>query len=93
MDAASIGDLLQLALGTAFDLAAPMLFAGLIVGFGISIVQAATQIQEVTLVFIPKMMAVGVTMWLWGPSMYENLLRLVREVTVHISQVSQLGGF
>ncbi|NEV60502.1 flagellar biosynthesis protein FliQ [Thiorhodococcus minor] len=40
-------------------LAAPPLLAGLIVGLAISLLQAATQIQEMTLTFIPKLVAVG----------------------------------
>lgn len=40
-------------------LAAPPLLTGLIVGLAISLLQAATQIQEMTLTFIPKLVAVG----------------------------------
>ncbi|NEX20126.1 flagellar biosynthesis protein FliQ [Thiorhodococcus mannitoliphagus] len=40
-------------------LAAPPLLTGLIVGLVISLLQAATQIQEMTLTFIPKLVAVG----------------------------------
>lgn len=92
MEPKEIGDLLQLAIQTTFDLAAPMLIAGLVIGFLVSIVQAATQIQEVTLVFIPKMIGVGVTMWFFGPAMVEDLERLMHEITVHITHLSQ-GGF
>lgn len=91
MDAATVGDLLQLALQTTFMISAPLLMVGLAVGFVISIFQAATQVNEVTLVFIPKMLAVGSMMWLLGPWMFEELLALMSEITHHVMLVSSGG--
>ncbi|HEN20857.1 MAG TPA: hypothetical protein ENN86_02485, partial [Desulfobacteraceae bacterium] len=45
------------AIKIAILLAAPMLIAGLVVGLLVSIVQAATQVNEMTMTFIPKMLA------------------------------------
>lgn len=90
MDPIDVGNLLQHALKTTFLMAAPMLGIGLLIGLIVSVIQAATQINEVTLVFIPKMLGVGVTMWLLGPWMYEQVFILVQEVAVQISVVS--GG-
>ena len=87
MDAKSIGDLLQIALATVYNITAPMLFVGLAIGVFVSIIQAATQIQEVTLVFIPKMIGVGITMWLMGPWMYEELNMLFGEVAMHVTNI------
>ncbi len=42
--------------------AAPMLIVGLVVGVAISLFQAVTQIQEMTLVFVPKIVAVLITL-------------------------------
>ena len=50
------------AIKTAISLAAPMLLAGLAVGLVVSIFQAATSINEMTLTFIPKMLAVAVSL-------------------------------
>ena len=47
--------------------AAPMLIIGLLVGLLISIFQAATQINEQTLTFVPKIVAVFITMLIFGP--------------------------
>ena len=91
MDPKQIGDLLQLAITTTLHITAPMLLVGLFVGVVISVVQAATQVQEVTLVFIPKMMAVGFVMWLLGPWMFEELNVLMLEVTMHVSHVISGG--
>ncbi len=90
MDPVDVGNLLQHALKATFLMAAPMLGIGLLIGLLVSIVQAATQINEVTLVFIPKMLGVGITMWLLGPWMYEQVFILVQEVAAQISVVS--GG-
>ena len=90
MDPVDVGNLLQHALKTTFFMSAPMLGVGLMIGLIVSVVQAATQINEVTLVFIPKMIGVGITMWLLGPWMYEQVFILVQEVAVQISVVS--GG-
>ena len=91
MDPKQIGDLLQLAITTTFYITAPMLLVGLAVGLLISIVQAATQVQEVTLVFIPKMLAVGFVMWMLGPWMFEELNVLMGEVSMHVSHVVSGG--
>jgi len=45
-------------LKTALLLAAPLLLAGMAVGVGVSIVQVATSIQDITITFIPKILAV-----------------------------------
>jgi len=55
------------AVQTALMCAAPMLLAGMFVGLIVSIFQAATQINEQTLTFIPKIVAVFLTLLLFGP--------------------------
>lgn len=69
MDAQGVIGLAQQALYTAILLAAPMLLASLVVGLAISILQAATQINEMTLTFIPKLLAMIITMGIAGPWM------------------------
>lgn len=54
-------------------LSAPMLLAALLVGLVISIFQAATQINEQTLTFIPKMVSIFLVMLLAGPWMLSYL--------------------
>jgi flagellar biosynthetic protein FliQ len=77
------------AVKTAISLAAPMLLAGLAVGLMVSVFQAATSINEMTLTFIPKMLAVAValifffpwmmqTMVLFTQNLFENLMFYVR---------------
>jgi len=62
------------ALTLAFKVAMPMLAAGLIVGLVVSIFQAVTQIQEQTLAFIPKVVALAAVLLLLGPWMLNQLL-------------------
>jgi len=59
---------------TAVMVASPMLIAGLIVGVTISVIQTATSIQEQTLTFIPKIVAVVVSLILFLPWMMQTLL-------------------
>lgn len=55
------------AVQTVLMCAAPMLLAGLILGLTVSIFQAATQINEQTLSFIPKIVGVFLTLLIFGP--------------------------
>jgi len=52
----------QMALRTTLFVAAPMLLAGMAVGLVISIVQAATQVNEMTMTFVPKILIVFLVM-------------------------------
>ncbi|AHG22055.1 flagellar biosynthesis protein FliQ [Chania multitudinisentens RB-25] len=72
-----------MALGTeamkvALALAAPLLLAALISGLIVSLLQAATQINEMTLSFIPKILSVVVTIIVAGPWMLNLLLDYMR---------------
>ena len=58
----------------ALSMAGPMLIVVLVVGLGISIFQAATQINEMTLSFIPKLLAMGITVVLLGPWLINNMV-------------------
>ncbi|ETR73016.1 MAG: Flagellar biosynthetic protein fliQ [Candidatus Magnetoglobus multicellularis str. Araruama] len=59
-------------------IAAPMLGLGLIVGVMVSVFQAATQIQEMTLTFVPKILAVFLGLMLFAPWMLEKLVSFTR---------------
>jgi len=60
-------DIGQYAMRTAIFVAGPMLIAGMIVGLAISIFQAATQINEMTMTFVPKILTVFLVMLLTLP--------------------------
>jgi flagellar biosynthetic protein FliQ len=77
------GDLAVLsreALLVLLKLSAPILLAGLVVGLVVSMLQALTQINEQTLVFIPKMLAICATIALLGGFMMQTLGDYARSV-------------
>jgi flagellar biosynthetic protein FliQ len=65
-------------------LAAPLLLVALIVGLVVSLFQAATQINESTLSFIPKLLAICVTMVVAGPWMLTTMLDYLRHTLTSI---------
>ena len=76
--------LAQQALMTVMLVAAPMLGLGLIVGLMVSVFQATTSINEQTLAFIPKIIAVFVAILIFGPWMLKLMVGFVTEVFVNL---------
>ncbi len=69
--------ILQIAQGSVYTIlmvTAPALGVGLLVGLLVSIFQATTQIQEQTLAFIPKIVAILLTLLVFGPWMLRKLV-------------------
>jgi flagellar biosynthetic protein FliQ len=64
----------------AAKLCAPILLVTLAVGFGISLLQAVTQIQEVTLTFVPKLVAVALVILLAGNWMLAEMVGFTGEL-------------
>jgi flagellar biosynthetic protein FliQ len=76
-------DVIQLgrhALEVTLLVSAPLLLAALAVGLLVSVFQAATQINEMTLSFIPKLVAILVTMVLAGPWMITTMTDYMRQL-------------
>jgi flagellar biosynthetic protein FliQ len=67
-------------LTTALMVSAPMLLAGLIIGVTISIVMAVTQINEMTLTFVPKIVATLLALLYFLPWMSRMLIDFVRDI-------------
>lgn len=67
-------ELVQKSIAIAMMISAPILGFGLIVGLVVSVFQAATQIQEMTLTFVPKMVAVAAAIVLFGPWMLRSMV-------------------
>jgi flagellar biosynthetic protein FliQ len=68
------------AMQLAFKVAMPLLLVGLAVGLVISVFQAVTQIQEQTLTFIPKIVAMGVVLVVAGPWMLSELITYTQQL-------------
>ena len=65
-------------------LSAPMLLAGLIVGLVISLIQAATSINEMTMTFIPKMLAVAIALLVFFPWMLQVMIDFMQNLLNNI---------
>ena len=76
-------DLVTRTLHTAILLATPPLLAGLVVGIAVSIFQAITQMQEQTLVLVPKLLAVALVLLLCLPWMLQVLLTFTATLFTH----------
>ena len=66
-------------------LSAPLLLAALVIGLIVSVFQAATQINEMTLSFIPKLIGILVTFIIAGPWMLSVMLDYMREIFSNLS--------
>ena len=68
-----VGDLMYDVFVMVVELAGPLLVISMLVGILISIIQAATQIHEQTITFVPKLLVIGVILVFSGSSMLESL--------------------
>ena len=84
MDTDTVVSLATQAMSLALKISMPLLGVGLIVGVLISIIQAVTSIQEQTLAFIPKVVAMAVVLVVGGPWMLNQLLSYTAELWTSI---------
>jgi flagellar biosynthesis protein FliQ len=70
----------QHALYVAMMVAAPLLLTALLVGLVVGVIQAATQINEMTLSFIPKVIAMAAVGLIAGPWMLRTLVQFTRQL-------------
>lgn len=84
MTGAEILDIARDGIWTLLKVSGPMMIIGLVVGVAIALFQALTQIQEMTLVFIPKIIAIFLTMILALPFMGATLGGYMTRVAAHI---------
>jgi len=85
MTAESVIDLAQQALRVTLLVSGPMLLAGMLVGLVISIVQAATQINEMTMTFVPKIVVVMLVMVLTLPWIIAQMTAFTRGIFARIA--------
>jgi flagellar biosynthetic protein FliQ len=92
MNTNSVLDLGLQALLITAKLSAPVLLTALGVGLAISLVQSITQIQEVTLSFVPKAVAVAVVLLVAGHWMISEMLAFTNELFARIPNLLSGGG-
>ena len=77
------------ALTAALKLGAPILLTALVTGLVVSLIQAVTQINEATLAFVPKVIAVGAVLTLLGSFMLSTLQDEARQVFADIATLGR----
>ncbi|MFN3865173.1 MAG: flagellar biosynthesis protein FliQ [Demequina sp.] len=80
MDTTAVLDIGLDALLLAAKLSAPLLITALVVGFTVSLFQSVTQIQEVTLSFVPKAIGVGVALFISGHWMVQEIVAFTEQL-------------
>ena len=87
MNSQGVLTIAQQALYVTIIVSAPLLLTALLVGLVVSIFQAATQINENTLSFIPKLLAIFAVMVIAGPWMLQQLVDYMQRLFSSIPQV------
>lgn len=85
MDGAEVLDLGRDALWATVIMCAPAMIAGLVVGLVVAFFQALTQVQEMTLVFVPKIMAIFIALVIFLPLMGATLAGFSAEIFERIA--------
>ena len=78
-----VADLMYDVFVLAVELAGPLLIISMLVGVVIAILQAATQIHEQTITFVPKLLVIGIILVFSG----ETMLRMLKDFTVRIFEL------
>ena len=84
MEMAEVLDVTREAIVVLLKLAAPLMVMALIVGLVISLFQALTQIQEMTLAFVPKILVIFVSLLFFLPFMVTTLVTFTQDLATRI---------
>ncbi len=87
MNGAQVLDIGRDAIWLTIQLAAPMLIVGLVVGVVVGLIQTLTQIQEQTLVFVPKVLSVFLTLLISMPLMGMLMADFMRQIASRIASL------
>lgn len=90
MTDAMVAEVIRQGLTTILTVAGPMLVVGLTVGLLVSVFQATTQIQEQTLSFIPKIVAIFLTLAICGPWMLQVLVAFAQQLFTYLEQAGKM---
>ena len=80
-----VTDLMYKVFLMTLQLAGPILVISMVVGIIISILQAATQIHEQTLTFVPKLLVIGIILVVAGPNMLQSLQEFTSDIIAMIA--------
>ena len=82
MTEAELLDILRQALWTALIISTPILAVALVVGLAIGLIQALTSVQEMTLTFVPKLIAILIVFWVSMDFMTRTLTAFFTETLI-----------
>ncbi len=85
-------NMLRESLSLLMMISLPLLVVGLIVGVLLGLFQAATQVQEASLSFVPKLIGIALTFWFCAPWMGDKILRFFHLVFDQVVQIGSSGG-
>jgi len=85
MSGAEVLDVGRDAIWLTIQLCAPCLIVGLVVGVGIGLLQALTQIQEATLIYAPKIVAIFASLLIFLPLMGALMSQFMRQIAARIA--------
>lgn len=80
MNTFQLTEIFRDAIMTGFKVAAPILIVSILVGLVISIIQAATSINEQTMTFVPKLVVIGLVMIIFGGWMLQQMVDFVERI-------------
>ncbi len=85
-------DLLRSSMGTVALIGAPFMLGALIVGIVISLLQAATQLQEPVITFVPKLITLGLILLLGGPWLLDQISVYTRSSFNSLVKIGKAAG-
>jgi len=83
-------EIIRQALITVLLAAAPVLIAGMVVGLAVSVLQAVSQVHEMTLTFIPKIVAIFATIMIFGSWIIKIILNFSTGILVNLSRYAKM---
>ncbi len=84
MNQTEIIEMVRQAILVALQVGAPVMLVGLAVGVAIALLQALTQVQEITLVFVPKIIAIFLSLFFFFPAMAATLMGFMEMIADRI---------
>jgi len=84
---ADVIDIVREAIWVLIKVAGPVMIVGLLVGVAISLLQALTQVQEMTLTFVPKILAIFAALLVFLPFMMSTMIAFMGDIAARISSL------
>ena len=87
MGAGDVVDIARDAIVVLLQVSGPIMLVGLAIGLVVSLVQAITHIQEMTLAFVPKILAIFASLLLFAPFMIAQLVSFMERIAQRIATI------